>query len=119
MTARILQGLECSTIFLSQKYYDMLHECHFRITDLMMISFRCCAENAAEIPWKYRGQTVENTAGNPQVSYAKRSVYNTDLLYLWCIEAFLPLVVMHGQMGAAGFSQTYLTFSLAKNLSTI
>ena len=55
----------------------MLCECHFRITDLMMISFRYCAENAAEIPQKYRGQTAENTAGNLQVSYAKRSVYNT------------------------------------------
>ena len=74
---RILRGLECSTIFLSQKYYDVLHECYFRITDLMMISFRYCAENAAEIPRKYRGQTAENTAENLWVSYAKRSVYNT------------------------------------------
>ena len=55
----------------------MLRECYFCITDLVMISFRYCAENAAEIPRKYRGQTAENTAGNPQVSYAKRSVYNT------------------------------------------
>ena len=54
----------------------MLCECHFRITDLVMVSFSYCAENAAEIPWEYRGQTAENTAGNPRVSYAKRSVYN-------------------------------------------
>ena len=63
-------------MFLSQKYYDMLRECHFRITDLVMISFRYCAENAVEIPQRYRGQTVENTTGNLWVSYAKRSVYN-------------------------------------------
>ena len=55
----------------------MLRECHFRITDLVMISFRYCAENAVEIPRKYRGQTAENSMGNPRVSYAKRSVYNT------------------------------------------
>ena len=26
---------------------------------------------------KYRGKTAENTMGNPRISYAKRSVYNT------------------------------------------
>ena len=77
MTVWILRGLECSTIFLSQKYYDMLHECHFCITDLVMISFRYCAENAAEILRKYQGQTAENTVGHLWVCYAKRSVYNT------------------------------------------
>ena len=88
MTAQILRGLECSTIFLSQKYYDMLRECHFHITDLVMISFRYCAENAAEIPREYQGQTAENTAGNPWVSYAKRPVYNTRESYIWVLNSW-------------------------------
>ena len=50
MTAQILRGLECSTIFLSQKYYDMLCECHFRITDVVIGIVR-------KMLRKYRGNT--------------------------------------------------------------